>query len=79
QRVQKGPTGNLRRCELGAGGERDHAVLKTKREENVGSPGDVAGAGGAQGDDDPATLAALQAEEAAMVKAGTEGATCPDT
>jgi hypothetical protein len=44
------------------------AVLRTKLEEVVGPPGDLAGAEGAEGDDDQATLDGLQAEEAALVK-----------
>jgi hypothetical protein len=45
------------------------AVLKKKLEEIVGSPGDVAGSGGAEADYDKAALAALQKEEVAMVTA----------
>ena len=45
------------------------AVLQEKLEAIVGSPGDVAEAGGAEGEYDKAALAALQKEEVAMVKA----------
>jgi hypothetical protein len=48
------------------------AVLKKKLEEVVGSPGDVASTGRTEADYDKAALAALQAEEVAMVKADTE-------
>jgi hypothetical protein len=48
------------------------AVLKKKLEEVVGAPGDGAGTDGAEAGYDKAVLAALQAEEVAMVKADIE-------
>ena len=48
------------------------AVLQKKLEEVVGSPGDGAGTDGAEASYDKAVLAALQAEEVAMVKADIE-------
>ena len=48
------------------------AVLKEKLEAIVGSPGDLAKAGGTEADYDKAALAALQKEEVAIVKADIE-------
>ena len=48
------------------------AVLKKKLEEIVGPAGEGSGTDGATAEYDKAALAALQAEEVAMVKADTE-------
>ena len=48
------------------------AVLEKKLEEIVGAPGESAGTDGAEAEYDKAALAALQAEEVAMVKADIE-------
>jgi hypothetical protein len=45
------------------------AVPREKLETIAGPPADLAGAEGAEGDDDPAALARLEAEEAAPVTA----------